>query len=613
MKPAEFLRALFGAEQLGVIALWRLDTKATTWAKPGDDRAISKFAADAAATPFDAYYGACLMNKPSAGRGSIADAVLMPGVWADIDYASKPNDGKPNAKKNYPPADVVERVVAAMPAPPTLRVVTGGGLHVYWLFDQPFIIKDEIDRARAGELVKAWQGLLKTKLLKAGGYGLDSTGELARVLRLPGVAQAKYAGKLAIVDPPVKPADLVRYKFEAIEGFLQAGSLLQPAAPQVSSTKKTKSATPAAASPAATSVTYATATSEPPAVKLSNLMAASPEFGELFSGKKTKPSPSEYDMAFANYAINAGWSDQEAAALLVAFAREKYPEHVSKLLRVTNGVQDYLKLTIGKAHDKRVTEASSQQNEQAIDQLAVEVRQADRDGRDVDRAVVLETVSKFLGVPVVGFRQTGRREELYSLLIKQGAATLEIIIGNAGSIHSSPQRLCERLMAEAGKFVALSSKLRKEWGAIVSGLIAIRDFHDVQEAELSDRVRALIEEHLSRHSGGYHVEDDTGRIKAAMNGRPFIADGRLYVAGPALKRLAGEIDRGIAGADLYVGLKQAGFTQTTIQVPSRKTSKSYWQNTAEGFCIAEPPDQKPIADADLRPPRNSTRATPQAI
>lgn len=611
MKPVEFLRALFGAEQQGVIALWRADTKATTWAKPGDDKQVAAFVARAVAGPFDAYFGACLMAKPTSGRGTLADVLVVPGVWADVDFAGKPNEGKPNAKKNYPTPEAAAEAIAAMPAPPTLRVVTGGGVHVYWLFDRPFVIASDDDRARAAELVKSWQGMLKTKLLKLGGYGLDSTFDLPRVLRLPGTPHTKHAGKLVAVDPT--PGELVRYTFDAIEGFVQTGSILKPATPAAAG-KKAKQPEPQALAVATPAVLYATATSEPPAVKLSNLITASPEFAELFQGRKTKPSPSEYDMCFANYAINAGWTDQEAAALLVAFAREKFPEHVAKLLRVTNGVQDYLKLTIGKAHDKRVVEASAQQNEQAIDALAVEVRAADREGRDVSRAMVLENVSKFLGVQVVGFRQTGRREELYSLLIKQGSQTVEIIVGNAGSIHSSPQRLCERLMAEAGKFVALSPKLRKEWGAIVSGLISIRDFHDVQEAELSDRVRALIEEHLSRHNGGYHVEDDTGRIKAALNGKPFIQQGKLFVAGPALKRLAGEIDRGIAGADLYVGLKQAGFAQSTIQIPSRHTSKSYWSNTAEGFCIAEPPDTKPISEADLRPAsRNSTRATPQAI
>lgn len=599
MKPAEFLRALFGTDTPGVIALWRVDTKATTWARPGDAKAVERFAEAAALT--DVYYGTCLFDKPHTGRGSMADVTHVPGVWADIDYDTKPSDGKPNAKDNYPPADVVEKVIAGMPAAPTLRVVTGGGLHVYWLFDKPFEITGEKDRERVKGVVKSWQGMIKAKLLKIGGYTIDSTHDIARVLRLPGAPQAKYGGKVATVEPPVKIADLVRYKFEAIEGFIERGAPVASTAPA----KKTK----AVAAVAAPELIYATAGSEPPAIKLSNLMEASPEFEKLFKGKTKKDSPSEYDMALSNYAINAGWTDQEAAALLVAFARQHYPDHVAKLLRVTDGVQDYLKLTIGKAHDKRVGDAESQKTEAAIDQLAVEVRAAEREGRDVSRSIVLENVSKFLGLPVVGFRQTGRREELYSLLVKLGGSTTEIIVGNASAIHSTPQRICERLMAEAGKFVPVSAKLRKEWGAIISGLIAIRDFHDVAEAELGERVRSVVEELLTRSHGGHHVEDDAGRIAAALKGAPFIEAGKLYVSGSALKRIASEIDRGVAGADLYVGLKQIGFEQAIVQIPRKgsPTSKSYWRNSADSFCISEPPDKSPLAAADLRP-SNSTRA-----
>ena len=615
MKPADFLRALFGDYVAGSWGLWCLQTKATTWTKLGDDKNIAKFAAEAVAKNLDAYFPVCAMNPAKSGRGSEVDVVAMPGVWADVDFAGKPSDGKPNAKQNYPTSEIADRAIANMPAAPTFRVTSGYGVHLYWLFDKPFLIASDADRARAKSLNQAWQGMFKAKLFKLGGYGLDSTHDLARVLRLPGTPHTK-AKRLVEVEPA---ADRPRYAFEAIEAFVEHGILLKPAtstATQATGSKKTKPA-PAAATPAAPAVTtYATATSEPPAVKLSNLIAASPEFAKLWSGKESKASPSEYDMSLANYAINAGWTDQEAAALLVAFARERQPAHVEKLLRVTGGVQDYLKLTVGKAHDRRVTSAAVQANEQAIDVLAVEVRAAERENREVERHVVLENVSKFLGVQVVGFRQTGRREELYSLLLKQHGATVEVIIGNASSIHSSPQRMCERLMAEAGKFVPLSSKLKKEWGAIISGLIAIRDFHDVQEAELSDRVRTLIDEYLTRNHGGFHIgkgaDGEASKAKRAMLGAPFILDDKLYCFGPALKKLAAEIDRGIAGADLYVGLKQSGFAQVNVQIPGRKTTRSYWVGSAEGYCISEPADPRPLQDADLRQSRSNTRATPRA-
>jgi hypothetical protein len=345
---------------------------------------------------------------------------------------------------------------------------------------------------------------------------------------------------------------------------------------------------------AASAAILATRESEPPSTKLYNLCQASPEFAKLWEGRDKKASPSEYDMSLANYAINAGWSDAEAAALLVAFAREHCASHVDKVLRVTNGVQDYLKLTIGKAHDKRQNNVSSVANDEAIEQLALEVRDATRAGRDPERALVLGKLSEFLGVSVVGFRQTGRREEVYSLLIKSGPRAQEIILGNAVAVLSGPERLQSRMMAESRRHFVVTKKLRQEWPSIVAGLIAIVEFHDIAEAELLDRVRHVIEQHLERETGGFHATTPELRVKYALKLQPFIEDGKLYVAGQAMKRLAVEVDKGIAGNDLYIGIKQLGFEQQTVQIPSKGTSKSYWRGDAAGYSVAALPDETPL-------------------
>lgn len=591
MLPADFLRLGFGKAK-GLIALWRLDSKATSWVKPGDDRAVDQFVASVNSVPTDAYFGVGLMGAKQPGRGAAADVVAVPWLWADIDYAGKPTDAKAehSKKKNYPTAEAAEKAIAAMPVPPSLRVLTGGGVHVYWLFDEIFKIETEADRTRIADAAKAWQGMLKARLIKLGGYGLDSTFDIARVLRLPGTRHTKHEAHTVRLDPDVDPERVTRYRFAEIERFLQQGA---PVSAAVAPPKAGKGK-PAKVAPSAAAIVYATTDSEPPGEKLYNLAEASQEFKALWDGKTTKPSPSEYDMSLANYAINAGWSDQEAAALLVAFARKKHPAHIEKLLRVTGGVQDYLKLTIGKAHDRRVVEVNAAAAEQAIDELAIEVRQAAKQNREPSREIVLSMLEKFLSVKVIGFRQTGRREEVYSLIVRLGERNVEVILGGASAIHSSPQRLCERLMAEAGRFVPVSKKLKSQWGAILAGLISIREFHDVQEAELADRVKELVEEHLLRHAGGFHAVDAEARAKFASQLKPFIEGTKLHVAGTALKKLATEVDRGIASSDLYIGLKQAGFAQTTIQIPARHTSKSYWVGDTAGFLVSSPPDPTPI-------------------
>ena len=606
METVSFLNTLYG-DTPGLVALWRLDTKATIWIdRVAEPWKIDEFVAAAKKKPFDAYFAICLQKEKLAARNTNESAFAVPGFWSDIDFADKPNDEGKKRTKVYPPPEVAESVLSKMPVAPSLRVKTGGGIHVYWLFDKPFIIKSKDDNARIADLVKRWHGLLTARLIKAGGYGIDSTFDLGRVLRLPGTPHTKHAGRLVAVDPPIDPAAVGRYKLADLEAFINTGSLpgmvtAPPAATNGAKKTAAKKATPPTAAPPKPEPTpafYANEQSEPPAVKLYNLAEFSPGFKKLWDGKETKPSPSEYDMALANYAINAGWTDQEAAALLVAFSKRYHPDHLPKLLRVTGGVQDYLKLTIGKAHDKRRVDAKSESSNQAIEELAIEVRAATEAGRDPSRDLVLSAVSKALGVEVIGFRQTGRRDEVYSLVIKQGGAPLEVVIGNAAAIHAAPDKLCQRLMAEAGRYVAVTKKLRGEWGSIVASLISIREFYEVREAELADRVRAIIEEHLSRNAGGFYVESPESRAKAVIASKPYIEEAKLHISAPALKRLASEIDRGIAGNDLYIGLRQLHFEQQTIQVPQRRTSKSYWIGSTDGFTIAAPPDNSLPANYD---------------
>lgn len=599
MDASTFLASLYGARELPAwLVLWDKKSKKCVWTKSVDD--VAAYVESVNKKNVDSYFHVCLQQDQLAAgkRGTIENVAVVPGVWADLDFGDKPNLPEASKLKNYPDRASAMKALEAMPAKVSFLLATGGGVHAYWLFDRPFVVTDEASRNRVAAVSKAWQGLLKARLLKLGGFGIDSTFDLARILRIPGTVHTSHPGRLVTVEA----ATGLRYPFEAIEGWITGGvpSILPASTAKSSASAGTVATTPPAASdkPAARSAvdpgaSYATEMSEPPAFRLGNLMQASPEFRRLWDGKIKKPSPSEYDMSLANYFVNAGWSDQEAAAGLVAFAREHQSAHLQKLLRVTNGVQDYLKLTLEKAHVKRYDAGNTAASEKAVDDLAHAVRQAERKQEEVDRSLVLEKVSAAFGVKVVGFRQTGRREEVYSMLISQFEKIIEVSIGGAAAIHGGPQRLCERLLAECGKMIVVSKKLKQEWPSILTGLISIREFHDLQELELASRVVAVIEEHLARNSGGFWIETPAERSRALIRSQPFVEkDGSkelLFVAGPPLKKLASEVDRGVSGAELYIGLRSAGFVNDRIPVPGRGTTRSYWKGLAGGFQTATPP------------------------
>lgn len=66
---------------------------------------------------------------------------------------------------------------------PSVTVHSGGGLHAYWLLEQPFLIGDDAQRAEIDSIQKRWQ------VLQGGDKGVN---DLARVLRVPGSLNFKY-------------------------------------------------------------------------------------------------------------------------------------------------------------------------------------------------------------------------------------------------------------------------------------------------------------------------------------------------------------------------------------------------------------------------------------
>lgn len=130
-------------------------------------------------------------------RGLAITAVVLVGLWIDIDFGV---DG--HAKKNLPPTrEAAMRVVAAIEEalgfPLSVVVDSGGGLHAYLLFREPWRLDSDADRARAQRLVAGFQrlsGIIAGRLgeeLSGVPWEHDATHDLPRVLRVPGTSNWK--------------------------------------------------------------------------------------------------------------------------------------------------------------------------------------------------------------------------------------------------------------------------------------------------------------------------------------------------------------------------------------------------------------------------------------
>lgn len=100
--------------------------------------------------------------------GTLANCLHLPALFVDADF------------KLSTEATVRERL-AAFPLTPSLVVMSGGGLQVYWLLREPAEVQTEAERLR--DVLRRLAASLDADIV---------AGESARVLRVPGTLNRKY-------------------------------------------------------------------------------------------------------------------------------------------------------------------------------------------------------------------------------------------------------------------------------------------------------------------------------------------------------------------------------------------------------------------------------------
>lgn len=220
-----FLEALYGTDRLpGYLTMWNPETKETEYLTTAAGAAA---VAMSLAPKHNVYFGLGLRKDvPSTRTGAVdkyrrgesADVIAIPGVWCEIDHL-----GGVHTATNLPPD--LETALAALrefPLRPTYLVHSGGGIHAYWLFRELWVFDDEAEHAQAAALVERFQATLREQIFRPRGWKLDSTKDLARVLRVPGSFNRK--GKtpvpvrvLEVADARYNPSDFEPYLIDPTE------------------------------------------------------------------------------------------------------------------------------------------------------------------------------------------------------------------------------------------------------------------------------------------------------------------------------------------------------------------------------------------------------------
>lgn len=124
------------------------------------------------------------------GRGSAMTAYGYRWLWADIDVS----EGVHKSGHVLPTLKESVTFLHEMELPPSWLIHSGGGLHAYWLLDQWIDVAVErtlppLERVLS-TLPATFQSGLKAEMGRRG-WWMDSTGDLPRLLRIPGTQNSK--------------------------------------------------------------------------------------------------------------------------------------------------------------------------------------------------------------------------------------------------------------------------------------------------------------------------------------------------------------------------------------------------------------------------------------
>lgn len=517
---------------------------------------------------------------PQWTRGFAATAAAIPGVWLDIDI-----DDEGRGKEGLPKTiEDVDRILAPLPAP-TFQALTGGGVHAYWLFREPWVFDGPEERGEAEDLLRRWHAWGSAQ-----GFTVDQANDLARVLRVVGGWSAKRARRVSFRD---RVAEGVRYNpSELLEAVQTLGPRLRPRriaasgfAPANGHKGNGSAHEPAAALPGIQGPLR-------PVLPSSELMAALeeiPGFLPLWEGKVGAKSASEADWFLARMGAQAGLDDEQIYGLMVAWAT-KHGRDQKKLERA-----DYVAGTIGKA---RALVQAEQAREQELDQ-AVEVllqAAAAADSRrqaelavargeppppvlpsppaaaiDQGRANLAEELTQELGIPLERIVRHQARERS-SFVAYVGGKPCPL-----GGIQGLMDQAAFRNAIAASTLRVISGVSKEDWPKVRQRLVALTQDDDV--GEVSDPEGAIlthVDNYLSACPGLDMPFEHEKRGERMLAGDPFRRDGQTWFS---LGGFAAYLRGAGLGYDLTSVapvLRRAGATPRKFKAPGTGKSRWFW-------------------------------------
>lgn len=522
-----FLESIWPEEGPGWLVLW--SKTRSMFFRSNDPEAAD--AADELARFQDVYWGLGLQAQPlpSPQRGGTDTVMAIPGLWLDVDV------GVHDSGKVYPPTrDKAMELLHALPLDPSIIVDSGYGYHAYWLFNEPFLTPSSVERDEANIASNKWQASFRQQAANRGGWTVDPTFEIARILRLPGTLNHKFDTKNAVT---VVENDGKRYNLSDLEEYMVETAYIPGAVVQISDDFELN--------PAA--IYNQT--------KFFALYNSDERFKQTWDRTRKGFSPSEYDMALASAAAYNNWSDQEIADLIIAHRRL----HGSDLkLRI-----DYYARTISKAREGHEKEKAADLN----------VATATKDEK-------LSFLGQEFGFPVLKIVKYDAEDPQYRIYVTDDSS---VKLGGVDGILSA-ERFKRSIAKVMGRVLPAAVTNRRRWERISQTMFDVAESADVgDEATERGILFEWIISYLDENPAS-PADDSEERNKMAAIQQPFIWEDEVYICLGGDTGLEGYMARRralITRKEMLAMLHAHGIKKARLSWRDNKQnktiSKNYWR------------------------------------
>jgi hypothetical protein len=422
MNPRSFLDLLWGnkPEHLYIL-IWTLQDKRSNWCR---DVGQAATVVDACCA-MDTYVGVGL-SPADFGSHQRCPAERIAGIaalWADLDVLSNAH-----AKKALP--TTLNDALAVIPAqmPPTLTVATGNGGHAWWVFKEPLIFESDQDRARAAAAVYRWQTMLRFNAANRG-WAFDRLADLPRVLRIPGTRNFK--------DPqspkPVAVHQIAdrRYNLSDFEDYLDGLGIPGPESQQ----RAARGFTEAVSDNGLVINLNAQVADE----LIRRWAEADMRFRNTWFRQRhdlKDQSQSGYDLALADFCVDAGLTPQQTVDLIIHHRRMHNQKQRTR--------DDYFQRTLSRATSRAgnasadlangqpATDDAPTSSTETAGEAPADSKQSKLD-EPVDpmaaKAALCESISASLGVRILRLVKITGKEPTYQVELENGRIELANVSG----------------------------------------------------------------------------------------------------------------------------------------------------------------------------------------